>query len=163
GSLVVGGGGNVNTDANSMKGNGTLHVTVGAIAVDDIFNSSNRGNMNVGINGGTVGSNVGLVQMEGGTLELKEAGAILAVGNGGATSVIDIGRNNGTAANWNLSGTGQLDARQVSLASSSTAGAGPHNFTMTGGTLNVTTFNFGTGASTISRTLSVGGGTAKIG
>lgn len=168
-AMTVGSVGSVTAGLTSA--NGTLNVSgTGAITVG--------GNLNLSFGSSTTQTQgVGTINMSGGSMTLNAAGAIFAVGNGlvtsatvnlsggtinvlGATSLIDIGRNNAPGT-FNVSGTGTLNAHQITV--NSTSVVANRSLNISGGTVDLDILTFGTVASQATRLLDISGGTVNIG
>jgi fibronectin-binding autotransporter adhesin len=169
------------TDANLFAAQGTLEVS-GTASV------TAGANINIGLgNANIAGSVVGTVNMTAGSIVFTAAAPIFAVGNGlGATATVnqsggtvdmnaaantgasnlDLGRNNASGT-YNLSGTGVVNAKTITMESGLTTGTASRIFNVSGGTLTATTVNFGTGVPTAGATtirqLNVSGGNVTIG
>jgi autotransporter-associated beta strand protein len=79
---------------------------------------------------------------------------------------LDLGRNN-SSGTYNLSGTGVVNAKVITMESGLSTGSASRIFNVSGGTLTATTVNFGTGlptaGATTTRQLNVSGGNVTIG
>jgi fibronectin-binding autotransporter adhesin len=159
-------------------------VTAGLTAANGTLNLSGTGAVTVGGNlnlsfgsSSTQTQGVGAINMSGGSLQLNAAGAIFAVGNGlvtsatvnlsggtisvlGATSVIDIGRNNAPGT-FNVSGAGTLNAHQITVDSSNAAAT--RTLSISGGTVDLDILTLGSVASPATRLVDISGGTVNIG
>jgi autotransporter-associated beta strand protein len=117
------------------------------------------------------------MNMSGGSMQFNAANAIFAVGNGlvssstvnlsggtinilGATSQIDIGRSKAPGT-FNVSGTGTLNAHQVTIDSSDSTAT--RSLNISGGTVDLDILTFGTVASPTPRLVDISGGTVNIG
>ena len=160
------------TDAALGNAKGTLTVSgTAALTIGT--------NLNVGIGSSTLASNVtGTLTQTGGTITLGASNSVVAIGNGlgdsglanlsagtlqqtgGGTSLIDIGRNNGSGI-VNVSGTHVLTARQITMNSTNVAATRQLN--ISGGTVDLDILTFGTVASQSTRVLDISGGTVNIG
>ena len=168
-AMAVGSVGSVT--AGLLSANGTLNLSgTGAITVG--------GNLNVSFGSNTTQTaGVGAINMSGGSLQLNASNAIFAVGNGlvssatvnlsggtinvpGATSVIDIGRNNAPGT-FNVSGNGILNAHQITV--NSTSVAANRTLSISGGTVDLDILTLGTVASQATRLVDISGGTVNIG
>ena len=169
GQLMVGAVGS--TTAGLLDANGTLNLSgTGAITIGT--------NLNVAIGSSTAQTaGVGTMNMSGGSLQFNAANAIFAVGNGlissstvnfsggtinilGGTSVIDIGRSKAPGT-FNLSGTGILNAHQITIDSSDAVAN--RTLSISGGTIDLDILTFGTVASQATRLVDISGGTVNIG
>jgi hypothetical protein len=151
----------------------------GTLAISGTASFTVGTNLNIGLSNTTVTSSgvVGILTQTGGTLNLPASNAIFAIGNGnissatatlsggtisvlGATSVIDIGRNNAPGT-FNISGTGILNAHQITVDSTSVAVNRTLN--ISGGTVDLDILTLGTVASLSTRLVDISGGTVNIG
>lgn len=168
-AMAVGSVGSVATGL--ISANGTLNVSgTGAITVG--------GNLNLSFGSATTPTNgVGTIHMTGGSMQLNAAGAIFAIGNGrvssatvnlsggtinvlGATSLINIGRNNGPGV-MNISGTGVLNANNITVDSTDVATT--RTLSISGGTVDLNILTLGSVASQSTRLVDISGGTVNIG
>jgi hypothetical protein len=187
GTLGVAGGLSVGavatTAAGLLNANGTLNLTPNQNGKPDGVITVGT-NLNVALGSSTTSTNgVGTINMSTGSILFSATAPIFAVGNGlgvsatvnqsggtvdmnravnTGTSNLSIGRGN-SAGVYNLSGTGVLKAKTITMESGATSGTPVRQLNVSGGTLTADTVNFGNGSTTSVRSFNVSGGNVTLG